>query len=100
MWKRRQRESTPECLRHVHAAGYPSPVRSIPGGAIDRIITAIDQLASDVQADSDRPQHASAQHAERIADIWQMVTSLDPDLARRVSGYTTLASAADDADPS
>ena len=84
----------------MHAAGYPSPVRSIPGAAIDQIIMAIDQLASDVRADPGSAQHASSQHAARIADIWGMVTSLDPDLARRVSGYTTLAGAADDADPS
>jgi hypothetical protein len=84
----------------VHAAGYPSHVRSTPGDSIDQIITAIDQLASDVEADSGRAQHASSQHAARIADIWRMVTSLDPDLARRVSGYTTLAGAADDANPS
>ena len=84
----------------MHAAGYPSHVRSTPGAAIDQIIMAIDQLASDLEAHPGGAQHASSQHAARIADIWQMVTSLDPDLARRVSGYTTLAGAADDADPS
>jgi hypothetical protein len=73
-------------------------VCSVPGAEIDRIITAIDQLASDVQASTGDSQHASSQHAVRIADIWRMVTSLDPDLARRVSAYTTPAGAADDAD--
>jgi hypothetical protein len=84
----------------VHTAGYPSHVRSTPGAAIDQIITAIDQLAADMRADPGRAQHVSSQHAVRIADIWRMVTSLDPDLARRVSGYATLAGTADDANPS
>jgi hypothetical protein len=75
-------------------------VCSTTGAEIDRIITAIDQLASDVQASAGDPEHASAQHAARIAEIWRMVVSLDPDVAKRVSGYTTLAGAADDAGPS
>jgi hypothetical protein len=73
-------------------------VCSTSGDEIDRIIQAIDQLASDVQAESDSSRRASAQHATRIADIWRMVAALDPELARRVSRYTAPACAADETD--
>jgi hypothetical protein len=73
-------------------------VCSTPEGAIDRIIQAIDQLASDVQADSGSSRHASAHHAARIAAIWRMVAAVDPELARRVSRYTAPAGAANEAD--
>ena len=71
-------------------AGYPSPVCSIPGDPIDRIAAAIDQLASDAQAEA-----GEATLAARVALIWQMVSDLDPELARRTRGYT----AADDGAP-
>jgi hypothetical protein len=73
-------------------------VCSTSGDGIDQIIQAIDQLASDVQAESDSSRDASAQHATRIADIWRMVAALDPELARRVSRYTAPARAADETD--
>jgi hypothetical protein len=61
-------------------------VCSIQGDAIDRIAEAIDQLASDVQGD------ASGQElATRVAELWLMVSALDPELARRQQRYTTSA---------
>jgi hypothetical protein len=53
------------------------------GDAIDRIAEAIDQLASDAQGDND-----GADLTARVADIWLMVTALDPELARRQQRYT------------
>ncbi len=59
------------------------------GDAIDRIAEAIDQLASDAQGD------ASGQElAARIADLWLMVSALDPELARRTEHYTGPADSA------
>lgn len=52
------------------------------GTALARIISAIDQLASDSGSDAD-----TAELAKRIARIWAMVAELDPELARRWSGY-------------
>jgi hypothetical protein len=61
-------------------------VCSITGDAIDRIVAAIDQLASDAR-------NASAEVSEgelttRVAALWQMVSELDPELARRAQRYT------------
>ncbi len=59
---------------------------SITGDAIDRIAAAIDQLASDA-----RGAEAGASEDEltsRIATLWQMVSDLDPELARRARRYT------------
>jgi len=64
-------------------AGYPSPVCSILGDAIDQIATAIDELVRDVREGS-----GSAEHTARVADIWLMVTALDPELGRRMLRYT------------
>jgi len=56
------------------------------GDAIDRIAAAIDQLASDVQ---DASTEASEDElTTRIAALWQMVSDLDPELARRARRYT------------
>lgn len=66
-------------------ACYHPPMCSITGDAIDRITAAIDQLASDV--------HGAASERElttRVAGLWQMVSDLDPELARRAQGYTVL----------
>jgi hypothetical protein len=61
-------------------------VCSIQGDAIDRIAEAIDQLATDVQGD------ASGQElAARVAELWLMVSALDPELAWRQQRYTTPA---------
>jgi hypothetical protein len=61
-------------------------VCSITGDAIDRIAAAIDQLASDA-----RDAKAGVSEDEltsRIATLWQMVSDLDPELARRARRYT------------
>jgi len=55
------------------------------GEAVDRIAAAIDQLATDVQDKAHEPEMAT-----RVADLWQMVSDLDPELARRKQGYATL----------
>jgi hypothetical protein len=52
------------------------------GDAVDRIAAAIDQLATDVQDKAGGPEMA-----RRVADLWQMVSDLDPELARRKRGY-------------
>jgi hypothetical protein len=69
-------------------AGYHSPVCSKTGAAIDRIAAAIDQLASDSR---DITGEASEKElTARIAALWQMVSDLDPELARRARKYTGL----------
>jgi F0F1-type ATP synthase beta subunit len=68
--------------------GYPSPVCSSMGDAVDRIAAAIDQLATDVQAQRVQPDKMDEpEMATRVADLWQMVSDLDPELARRKQGY-------------
>jgi len=61
-------------------------VCSITGDAIDRIAAAIDQLASDAH-DTEAGVTADELTA-RIASLWQMVSDLDPELARRTQRYT------------
>lgn len=64
-------------------AGYHSPVRSNTGDEIGRIATAIDQLESDVRTGT-----GEAELTTRIAALWQMISALDPELARRARQYT------------
>lgn len=64
-------------------AGYHSPVRSNTGDEIGRIATAIDQLESDARSGT-----GEAELTTRIADLWQMISALDPELARRAQQYT------------
>jgi len=52
------------------------------GDAVDRIAAAIDQLAADMQDKASEPEMTT-----RVADLWQMVSDLDPELARRKRGY-------------
>ena len=78
--------SLAECLRPARRLGYPSRVCSITGEAVDRIAEAIDQLASDARGESSGPELAS-----RVAELWLMVSALDPELARRSQHYTTPA---------
>jgi hypothetical protein len=60
-------------------------VCSKTGEAIDRVAAAIDQLASDAR---DGKTGASEDElAARVAVIWQMVSDLDPELARRARRY-------------
>ena len=56
------------------------------GDAVDRIAAAIDQLATDVQDKASQPEMTM-----RVADLWQMISDLDPELARRALGYATSA---------
>jgi hypothetical protein len=65
--------------------GYHSSVCSNTGDAVDRLAAAIDQLASDVRGNANDPELAA-----RVAGLWQMVSDLDPELARRARGYTAL----------
>ena len=58
---------------------------STTGDAVDRLAAAIDQLASDVRGNANDPELAA-----RVAGLWQMVSDLDPELARRTQGYTAL----------
>ena len=59
---------------------------SITGDAIDRIAAAIDQLASDAR--DTKAGVSGDELTSRIAALWQMVSDLDPELARRARGYT------------
>jgi hypothetical protein len=76
-------------LRLGTRLGYPSPVCSIMGDAIDRIAEAIDQLASDAQGEA-----SGHELATRVADLWSMISALDPELARRRQGYAKPADGA------
>ena len=76
-------------LRPGIGLSYPSRVCSITGDAIDRIVEAIDQLANDAQGET-----SGRELAARVADLWLMVSALDPELARRRQGYTTPADGA------
>jgi len=71
------------CLRTEVPLGYHSSVCSNTGDAVDRLAAAIDQLASDARGDANDPGLAA-----RVAGLWQMVSDLDPELARRTRGYT------------
>lgn len=78
--------SLAEFLRPTGPLRYPSRVCSNKGDAIDRIAEAIDQLASDAQGE------ASGQElATRVAELWLMVSAVDPELARRKQHYTASA---------
>ena len=64
---------------------------SITGDAIDRITAAIDQLASDARDARDAGAGTSEDElTTRVASLWQMVSDLDPELARRARKYTGL----------
>ena len=65
---------------------------STPGDAIDRIAAAIDQLALDARNGGDSA--FDGEMAARIAGLWEMISDLDPDLARRALRYTTPADGA------
>jgi hypothetical protein len=70
---------------------------STPSERLTRIGEAIDKLAADSRA----PDHAGPDPAgtdsagadacieDRLARIWAMVAELDPELARRVTDYST-----------
>jgi hypothetical protein len=56
------------------------------GDAVNRLAEAIDQLASDAQGETSEQELAA-----RVADLWLMVSALDPEMARRSQRYTTPA---------
>jgi hypothetical protein len=78
--------------RATRLIGYHSRVCSSTGDAIERIAAAIDQLASDAR-DADGMRGAAGQRelSRRVARLWQMVSDLDPELARRARRYTAPA---------
>ena len=90
------------CTPQENRAGYPSRVCSILGAAstwgptpgasqgIDRIAEAIDQLETDLRAES-----SALEMSARVADIWLMVTVLDPELSRLINRYTAPGNPAD-----
>ena len=84
--------STADRLRPVRGLRYPSRVCSITGAAIDRIAKAIDQLARDARGESGEPRPGEL--AARVAELWLMVSALDPELARRKEHYTKPADGA------
>jgi hypothetical protein len=61
-------------------------VCSSTGDAIDDVVAAIDQLASDARDAGGTVRGGEA--AGRIAALWQMISDLDPELARRARRYT------------
>jgi hypothetical protein len=83
------RSNEPRATRPV---SYHSRVCSTTGDAIERIAAAIDQLASDAR-DAGSAQGAAGQRelSRRVACLWQMVSDLDPELARRAQRYTAAA---------
>ena len=84
--------STADRLRPAGRFRYPSRVCSITGAAIERIAEAIDQLASDARGESGEPRPGEL--AARVAELWLMVSALDPELARRKDRYTKPADGA------
>ncbi len=55
---------------------------SIRDGAVDEVISAIDQLAAD-----SREGMSGADMRARIAAVWAMLAALDPELARLSAAY-------------
>ena len=55
---------------------------SIEGGAIAEVISAIDQLAEDAATGLTSPELSA-----RVAAIWTMLASLDPEVARLQAAY-------------
>jgi hypothetical protein len=68
--------------RNVGPCRYRSSVCSTSESPLSRLVRAIDELAADC-----RDGAAQAQLAGRIAQVWEMVADLDPELARRRPGY-------------
>jgi len=64
-------------------------VCSSQGEAIHRIAAAIDQLAADAQGSADHRELTT-----RVAGVWEMISDLDPELARRAQAYTASESGA------
>jgi hypothetical protein len=56
-------------------------VCSIDGGALRRVMEAIDRL------EAERGNTDAADLEARVAAVWSMVSEIDPDLARLASRY-------------
>jgi hypothetical protein len=69
-------------MRDLARAGYRSSVCSTPEPPLSRLARAIEDLAAECRAGA-----TDSQLAERIARVWGMIADLDPELARRWSGY-------------
>jgi hypothetical protein len=55
---------------------------------LGRLGEAIEELADAARADAAQGDAASAQElAGKLAEVWEMVAELDPELARRLAGY-------------
>ncbi|HEY6492360.1 MAG TPA: hypothetical protein VIZ43_03745 [Trebonia sp.] len=52
-------------------------------GDLNRLGEAIEELADAARADASSAQEL----AGRLAEVWEMVAELDPELARRLAGY-------------
>lgn len=68
--------------RSAQPTGGPS--RGTGHGDLDRLGAAIDELAAAAQSDASSSQEL----AGRLAEVWEMVAELDPELARRLARYT------------
>jgi hypothetical protein len=94
LWKKAAAASRPEYPPAHAQMSYPSAVCSSTGAAaehaasprhpegIHQVAVAIDQLAAAVRTRSGSPEHMA-----RVAEIWLMVASLDPELARCAERY-------------
>jgi hypothetical protein len=70
------------------STGAAAKHEGTPGtdAGVAAIAVAIDQLAAEVRAHSGRPEHT-----KRVAEVWGMVASLDPELTRCIERYATPA---------
>ena len=73
-------------IRHTLHAHYYSNMCSTDGERLARLAQAIDDLAAEGLAEL--PPETLL---ERVAGIWSLVEELDPDIARRRTGYTDRA---------
>jgi hypothetical protein len=66
--------------------GTASAGGTTPGASrgVDRIAEAIDLLETDLRAEP-----SAAEMSARVADIWLMITAVDPELSRLIRRYTT-----------
>jgi L-asparaginase II len=71
------------------STGAAGQHEATPGTAegVAAIAATIDQLAADVRSHSGSPEQT-----RRVAEIWLMVATLDPELARCIERYQTPAS--------
>jgi hypothetical protein len=75
------RSGRAEARARVSRDCYHSMMCSTKDAALRRVAEAIDQL------EADRRVTDAADLEARVAAIWSMVSDIDPELARLVSGY-------------